>query len=353
MIARAKFFLAALGAGLLALHLLYWLPIQPGRTGPMDSNVYHHAAEELAAGRPVYGTHPRARLDEPPYEFLYPPTALLFLRPFAAVSRAAFQGCFYAFAIAAFWVLAAALTKMVSGRLKILDVFVAGALLHLVPGTIKMLALGNMDVFVLALVAWALAAPRAAGILLTFAAALKLYPGLLVLALCWRMPARFARQVVFTGSALVALTLFAFGSDVFLAWKNVAVPALTAGVFSEGNVSLTSMIARPFVDDMAGPLPSAVRLIFTVFPYAAVIAAVFIACRFSPRRYGAVVLVAAAWVAPICWWWRLTSVLAIAVAAWVQNEARCVKRDSNGVRCEKIGDHDVCACPEALAAWGK
>jgi len=313
-------FLAVLGAALFALHLFYWLPLQPGRTGDMDSNIYHQAAQHLVVGQPIYTVGLRTRLDQSPFEFLYAPTALLFLKPFGTMSRPTFQACYYVLATAAFWAFAAALARIARSKLSVLDVLVAGALLHLVPGMTTMLANGNIDIFVLALVAWAFAAPRFAGVLLGVAAALKLYPAVLIAALASRASRRFGAQAAITCAGLIGLTVIVLGWDIFVAWKTVAAPTLHDGIFSSWNASASAAVMRIFVHDMTRPLPAAASTFLAWFPYIVVAVVAWAQRRRSVAKYGVVVFATTVWVVPICWWWRLGAVLALVAAVWIREQ---------------------------------
>jgi hypothetical protein len=310
--------LTILGAFVFAVQVVIWLPRQVQSTTPSDADVYRRAAERFAAGQPIYGGWPRERLDHPPGAFLYPPTALLLCEPFAGSGRAAFRWGCYALIVAAFWALAAALARIVLEKATLTNTLMTGTVLQFMPGIASIMWLGNADLVVWALVAWAFAAPRLAGALLTCGAALKVYPAVLIMAFGVRASRRFHKQAAFLGVGILGLALIVLGGGVFTEWRRVGLPALSEGVFPTGNFSLSTALVRIFVRDMTSPLPRAAHLFLSWFPWVTVAAVAWTQRQRSIAKYGALVLVAAVWAAPICWWWRLTSALIVAGAVWIR-----------------------------------
>src|SRR5262249_48759954 len=101
-------------------------------------------------------------------------------------------------------------------------------------------------------------------------------------------------------------------------WWNVGLPALSDAVTAGGNVSLSTLLLRPFLDGQAHGTPHWARPAIVVmeggFPLAA-----YVWTRNRPRAVrGAVVLVATVASAAICWWWRLTLALTIPAALWAR-----------------------------------
>ena len=309
--------LTILGAIVLAAQCL-WLPLQVPMADLSDADVYHQAAVRLAAGQPVYGSWRRERLDQPPGAFLYPPTALMLFKPFAGLSRAAFRWGWYGLIIAAFWALAAALGVIVRGKFSIANVLAAGALLQAVPGVVRVMVIGNADLIVWALVAWAFAAPRLAGALLALGGALKVYPAVLCMTLAHRASRRFWGQAAIAGFGIIALTWGALGSGVFHGWKTIGLPALNEAVLSSSNFSWSAQLVHIFVRDMTKPLPAAARVFLTWFPYVVVATVVWTQRQRSMAMYAVTVLVTTVGVAPICWWWRLSLALTLACAVWIR-----------------------------------
>ena len=69
---------------------------------------------------------------------------------------------------------------------------------------------------------------------------------------------------------------------------------------------------------MTKPLPTAARVFLTWFPYVVVATVAWTQRRRSVATYAVVVLVTTVWVAPICWWWRLSLALTLACAVWIR-----------------------------------
>ena len=257
-----RYALAAAGALVLVMQLWTWLPnhMRRGHDG-MDFAVYHTAAQNLVAGRPVYDSERRADLRTPPTSFLYPPTALALLRPFGHIDIGTFQRIWYPLLVVAFWAFAAALARLATQRLAVVDTLAAGAMLWMTPNLDVSMSFGNVDVIVWAVVAWAFAAPAVAACLLTVAAAIKLYPIGALIVVMLRDPRR-PRQVVqaaATALGLVVIVLAATNRGTVHEWLSYGVPAVNAGCFHPGNLSLSTAVLRLFDVDPRPVLPTAAR----------------------------------------------------------------------------------------------
>jgi hypothetical protein len=317
MLTSAPRIFAFAGLVVFAMQLVHWLPLRARQDTPSDVQVYYRAARHLAEGAPVYGDSPRARLDQPPGSFLYPPTALAMLAPFAHVRERAFQAGVFAVLLVAYWFLAAAIARIATGALTVTSVLATGALLQ-VAGVTPAISLGNADVIVWATIAWAFAAPRVAGPLLVLGAAIKMYP--VVVLVAW-LPAMSRRQIRATAAAaLGVLGVAALGGvhGYVREWWTVGLPSLSEAVTAGGNWSLSTLLVRPFLDGSGTAVPRWTQTFLAVMPAAAVLAA-FVWGRRRPRlEYGVIVLLAAVAFAPICWWWRLTLALLVPVALRVR-----------------------------------
>lgn len=321
--------LGVVGALLFALQLGWWLPRHAGEQAS-DAQVYYRATQHMAAGQHVYGDCVRERRDVPPGSFLYPPSALALLRPFAHVSPHAFDVGLLAVLIFAFWLFAAGLAHIAfpqaSGTEALLATAAVGAAVQLT-GVSVAIAYGNIDVIVWACIAWAFAARRHAGPLLVLAASLKIYPVFLLVA-WWRfMTADEKRDTLRTCAAIAGFTLLVVPPQHIVEFFTVCLPELSRGSFVLGNVSVVAWLLRPFVTDMAAPLPHWMTRVFSFTPIVAVGAAMYTFRARGRQTLGAVVIVTAVATSAICWWWRLAFALLIPAALWVRNrkeQASCV-----------------------------
>jgi glycosyl transferase family 87 len=311
--------LAITGAAVLVLGIVWWLPSHARDPSPGDAQIYYRAAQHRAAGLPVYGDCPRERRDQPPCAFLYPPTALALLAPAALVSEDAFQAGFFALILLAFWTFAAALARIATGALSIESALATGALVQLA-GVNAAMSLGNADIIVWALVAWAFVAPRAAGALLVLGAAIKIYPLALIVAWWPRLGRRFRAQVLIAAGVMVS-SLFVVGWTHVRDWFTVCLPALSAGSFAWGNVSLVALALRPFVTDMAGTIPAWMGVVFWLAPILATGFVLYTQRHRDRQTLGAIVMVTAVWTVSICWTWRLALALLIPSALWLRKRA--------------------------------
>ncbi len=299
-----RYALAAAGALVLVMQLGTWLPnhMRRGHDG-MDFAVYHAAAQNLVAGRPVYDSERRADLTTPPTSFLYPPTALALLRPAGHIDLGTFQRIWYPLLVVAFWAFAAALARLLTQKLTVVDTLAAGALLWLTPNLDVSMSFGNVDVIVWALVAWAFAAPPVTACLLTIAAAIKLYPFGALVVVMLRDPRR-PRQVLqasATALGLVVIALAATNRGTVHEWLSYGVPAVNAGCFHPGNLSLSTALLRLFDVDAKPVLPTAAKAFLALAPVVATASAVVLLRRLPLLPHAALVLVVTLVAGPIFW----------------------------------------------------
>jgi alpha-1,2-mannosyltransferase len=221
----------------------FWHEDQMFTTSGLDLRVYRDAARAFLDGQDVYA----GRFQDLP--FTYPPFALLVLLPFALVPEAVATGLMYVVSILAL-ILVVRWCLEYAGRggagpwwVTVSVAFLAGALLEPLHGT---LGLGQVNLLLLALVLGVDARQtRAAGVGAGIATAVKVTPGLLVVAQAVRGDGRaFVRGVVAfvvaTGAAALlapAATRRYFGS---LLWDS----SRPGGVDYLQNQSLRAAAAR-------------------------------------------------------------------------------------------------------------
>lgn len=301
---------------LVAVMQVYRLP-EHARNDQFDAAVYSSAARHCAAGEQVYGGHPRTRLDQSPFSFLYPPTALAMICPFGHADETAFRTVYLIALLTAYWLFAAALGLLATGTLSGENTLAAGALAQLT-GVGVMVASGNVDVMVLAMIAWAFAAPRAAAPLLVVAAAIKIYPVFLFVAWLPSMRARHVRDGVVAALGVIGL-YFLTGADRYLhEWNTAGASSLSELGLSSWNWSLSALPFRPFFSGSETVTPAWVHAFMTAVPLAAVVATLYLSRKWSREARGCAVLLASITFAPICWWWRLAVALTIPAALWIR-----------------------------------
>jgi hypothetical protein len=315
--------LVVLGALILLMQFIWWLPKRAALPEQTDAEIYYRAAVRFIAGQPVYQHRPRLGLYQPPTEFFYPPTALAFIAPFGRSTCHAFLLGWFFLMIVALWALAAALAKIVLGRLTVPIALAAGALVSIYPPTSYVLGIGNADLLVLALVAWAFAAPSAAGPLLVAGAAIKLYPAFILIAWWPRISNEGRARTAMAAGALAAWTVLALGPGGLAVqlndWAHTGWLAMTEAILWWGNFSLSTLVLRPFLDSTARETPGWARSVLTVMPWIVVGGVIGLLRKWPTLSYGAVVLVAAIVCSPICWWWRMALAALVPVALWLKN----------------------------------
>jgi hypothetical protein len=317
---------ALVGAVVLGLQLFYWLPIAWRRddTSSLDFIVYYATARAVAAREPLYEGCRHHDVRRPPGCYLYPPPFAALLMPLGGLGARAFQRVWYAIVLAAFWAYAAGLVSIACRRVTLERVLIAGAVVQLVPGTTLTMGAGNADLVVWALCAFGLGTSRVTPAL-GCAAALKVYPA-------WALPAALAAiergrlRAAATSAAVLGLvlglSLLVVGAAPFADWLREAVPVLSEGTFTEGNVSIPMGVLRLLRATglwtlQGGSLPGAARVFLVAAQAAAVVAVTVRTRRLRAPLPGAAALVTAALFAPLCWW-DYAPLLLVLAAAWLR-----------------------------------
>jgi hypothetical protein len=283
----------------------------------MDFSVYRRAAQHVAAGEPLYAECAAFRLGAPPSCFYYPPVLAVALAPLASLEAPTFQLVWYVGILAAFWLFALGLVRLAGARTTALHVLGAGALLQLTPGMTTTMSFGNAELWVWALCALALG-DLGRRPLLAVAACLKIYPGwAIAVALFRRDERRRAWVTVGLAAALIALAAAVVGVGAFRDWT-AALGVMASGLRTGTNVSLPVAALR-----VAGRLGfSGGGAVFLVAAPLLGVPWVAFATRAWPfERSAAVVLVASALLAPLCWL-HYAPILLIPAAAWLRGRVR-------------------------------
>jgi hypothetical protein len=273
----------AAGAIVLLVQLGYWQPNPAARdVSSLDVPAFYRAAAHVLAREPLYdeAIHHVAGQTA---TYIYPPPFAVLIAPLALLGPAKFQVAWYVGVLVAFWLYAAALVRLAGQPRTIERVLVAGACLQLFPGTSVTMSFGNADLLVWALCATALVDGKAGARWAGAAAAIKVYPAWILLTKAWKE----ALAGVAVGATLLAASAPVVGIEGFRDWMRV-VGVLGSGVDWPTNVSFVHLIGY---SGKGAPLFVLVGAPLTAW-----------LLRRQPRSLaGAVVLIAAVFLAPVCW----------------------------------------------------
>lgn len=311
--------LPAAGVITLIIQLTVWLPRRAHADGRTDVDVYYAAVQHAAASEQVYGRQARVHADDVPSDFYYPPSALALLEPAHRLDETSFRYLCFGIALTGLWALAFALAKLATGDLR--DGLAVGVLLSIFPPVVMNMNVGNLDMVVIALTAWAFAAPRFAAVLLVIASAIKVYPAFALMAWYPRADWRFRRSTCLAAVIVGGLTILG-GFHYVHEWLALGLPSASVPSTHYGNWSLSMILVYSGVRDDLASTPLAVRFALSVVPLiAAVVAA--LATRKKPIAHAAAAaLIAGTWFTAFCWWWRILPLLTIPAAVWYRS-ARC------------------------------
>ena len=310
----------ALWAGLCAtavVHAMVQLTSIPLLWHRTDSDrdvlAVYAAGERVRTGEPLYlpwpdyGPHvstssgPRfgAKLH------LYPPFLATAVAPLTALSFTTFARLWYLPLLAAFWIYAWCLARLVLPRPNAWSVLIAGEALGLTPGAHRAVALGQIDPVLWALFGLALAVPAVRGAAFSASAAVKLYAGWPLLFAIRREGRGVFLQgltVLLAGVLASGLTL---GFGVFLDWAHYVLPIVGQGTFNRDNVSLSFAALRLIRllgwAYVPGPLPDWARLYLTTVGIGAPLLTGWLTRRGNRNLQYGCVGAAAIMFGPLCW----------------------------------------------------
>lgn len=291
------------------LHVVFqlgwWLPMHlTFKDDNRDLFVYHRAAQHAARGEKFYAPLENYGPDQVPGTFLYPPVFAAAILPLGHLSLPDFARLWYCILLLFFWIYAATLAYIATGRLSVRGVLVAGLLSAMFPGTMQGMSLGNVQPIINAL--WGLAfacGARAQGMALAAAALIKIHP-LLSLLLAWRhqKASRWPSIAVLLIGIVVGIGFF--GWQAHLDWWRYVRPVVSQSTFFSSNISLGFLPLRLW--EMAGgyhggPLPAWARLYLLIIGLGAPLWTLWLLRRAEPRLQTACVGCSAVIFAPLCW----------------------------------------------------
>lgn len=312
--------LVALAIFHLAFQLLFWLPETWARDDRFrDLVVYYDAALRLKNGLPLYQPWPDYTPALLPSRFFYPPPFLLLARPLVELDYLWFGRVWLLILLAAFWIYAACLAKLATGKTNWQAVLIAGLCIDLCPEGYVAMGFGNFEPVMWACYGLAFST-RFRAVPLAFAAMMKLHP-VWTLALVVKDE---GRRALFSASGVL---LAGFGAGIWLcglqnslAWWPATSPVVSQGTFFGGNVSLSFAVLR-VIDALGwhydgGPLPIWAKAYLSFVALAAPLLTIYLSRR-QPRelRYA---LTASATIlfAPLCWTMYLPLLLTPAAILW-------------------------------------
>lgn len=303
------------------------------RDSARDMFLYYTAARNVTAHNSLYTAQPDYGPDKTPFRYFYAPPFAVAIAPFGRLPWLDFARVWTCFLLAAFWLYAASLCRLASGRVTGAGCLAWGLAIGLLPGTSMALVLGQADVLCWALFGAALAfGPM--GFWLPLAMLIKPYAA-------WPLALSASREgwrVWLPASAVLAvagtLTLALCGSNSFLDWMREVPPVVGQGTFNRDNVSLSFAVLRllravHWWHYAGGPLPFIPRLYLTCAAVSGPLLAVISTRRLALRLRCASLMAAAALFSPLCWTCYLAFLL-VPAALWSRSQLDCAGRVGEG-----------------------
>ena len=277
----------------------------------VDARVYYGTAQHLVRNEPIYVEAPRRNPYDVTSTFLYPPVFAAVLRPVAFLEYRTFVVFWYAILTLAALALSLALATLFFGARTAKTVLMSMAMLALTPGVEASFAIGNADLVVWALAAFALIVPSPTPLLV--AAIAKVYP-----IPAWAVLTIRSKRLPSISSVVVigAFLCYAFVTVDAVAWIRDGVPALTSGNFTFYNWSFSTFPLR-YLASGEHLLAPAFRTYLSVTSIVAPLVVAYLARRTSVRLHTTLVLLASTAFAPLCWWYRLPIALLLVFASVV------------------------------------
>ena len=316
-----------------------------------DIVLYYRAARNVNAGRALYTPRPNYGPDSKPFEYLYPPPFAAFIAPLGRLPWLAFARVWTMGLIASFlgfaWCLSALSERPnawnFAGWLAIVCVF---------PGAARALSLGQIDPllwFLSGWSVWAIALPRnparaSSGAILGAASLIKIYAAWPL----FSVRKNEGRAPIWCGALVVGALGFALGAlvcgfDSYNQWARAVLPIAGQGTFNPDNYSFSMGVLRVAQTlgwhYAGGPLTGLPKLWLNVAAVGGPLVTLWLTRRLSLRPRVALITIAAAWCAPLCWSTYLPLALipiALACTRWTN---RGVTR-SHGAQVETL-DKDL------------
>lgn len=299
-----------------------FVPHQWARTDTMrDVSAYVLAAQHARAGESLYAPYPPPVPHDPgtlgPL-YLYPPFLAAGLALLPRIPYTAFANGWLLFLLACIGAYAAVLSRLATGRVRLVPAGAAATLLLFNPGTIVALNFGQVDPLVWLLAGLALASASARGPGLALAAMLKVSPVWALGAAALREGRRTLLGAAAVTAMATALTVGVLGAGGFVVaceeWLRYVVPHLGQGQLRTlgvaglpswlpfNNVSVAYaplLIAHGLGWDPVGTLPAWIRAYLALTSVGGPILAAWWTRRATPELQCSAVLTASLLSAPI------------------------------------------------------
>lgn len=294
-----------------------------------DMVLYFRAARNVNAHRSLYTARPDYGPSSKPFEYLYPPPFAAAIAPLGRLPWLTFAKVWTIGLIASFLGFALCLS-LLGGRFGAWSFLGWLALICVFPGASRALSLGQIDPllwFLSALGVWTIALrakqPRAAsGAVLGVASLIKIYAAWPLFAVGKdEGRAQIWGGAVVVGALGLILGALVCGFDSYAQWAHAVLPIAGQGTFNPDNYSFSMgvlRVAQGLGWHYAGaPLVGLPKLWLSSAAIAGPLITLLLTRR-SPLRWRvALITIAAAWCAPLCWSTYLPLILVI-VALFVE-----------------------------------
>ncbi len=302
-----------------------------------DMVLYFRAAQNVNAGRSLYTARPNYGPDSKPFEYLYPPPFAAAIAPLGRLLWLSFAKVWTIGLIASFLGFALCLS-LLSGRPNAWSFIGWLALICVFPGASRALSLGQIDPllwFLSALGVWAIAlranqSRAASGAVLGVASLIKIYAAWPLFAVGKSEGrAQIWGGAVVVGALALALGALVCGLDSYAQWAHAVLPIAGQGTFNPDNYSFSMGVLR--VAQLlgwhyaGGPLVGLPKLWLSGAAIAGPLATLLLTKRLELRWRVALITIAAAWCAPLCWSTYLPLVLVLVALCKQQANGRNFK----------------------------
>ena len=269
-----------------------------------DVAVYFDAAVRLKNGLDVYQPWPEYGVQMTPFRFFYAPPFLLLVRPLAGLDFIGFARVWTILLLGAFWIYAACLSKLSTGRWNWKATLVFGMVIDLALRGYATLSLGQFEPFMWMLFGLALTTRHRAGFL-ALATLVKIHP-VWALLLCLRDgKTRVWKDVALFCLPALVLSFWLVGTHNWAMWWPSTQPIASQGTFNSDNWSLSFLVLRALnwfgILANTGSLPASTKIWLSLGAVAGPLLTAYFARLQSRELRLALVACAAIAFAPLCW----------------------------------------------------
>jgi len=310
MISLYKKVILISGVAHLIIQLFVIAPAIMHNTRERDLFIYQRAATKIYHKLPLYDIKLQQNYTAsslPSRGYIYPPPLAAILTPFARLTQRAFITCWLIILLTAFWCAAAALSFMTFDKFILEGVLGWGLILGNFPGVYFGLALGQIDIILLALFTIGLSS-RKEILFWATAATVKIFFVWPLIVLLFKRT-KSIKQIAI-GLVPILLLIIAggwlAGWHSYVVWFKDILPTLSQGSWVKDNVSLSFGILRLFRwlgwwAYEGGKIVGIPHLWLTIASIGAPMLTYFLSYKANTHLRCALVTVAAILFAPVCW----------------------------------------------------